>query len=493
MALVEPRRLSFSEVTQEQMNRLPQYHVGRRLRTSNWAGLFNALDGVVLEDYKVQERRALRNLFLRTVHLDEPDLLRVVDLPPGTNLEPPQVNVNLLRNGSFELRSRPDRVADFWTHSGVVEVQSVALFGATSPALTPASGATSRISQIVKQDAWNGGESRTFSAWYRINTWAGGTIPSSSHGLLVTVTYGTGATQTFRAAFAAHTSDQWRRVTLTVTPTVAVVSYEVKLETARSASFNLTVPVRLDAVQAEANSTATVWQPNLFDSPNWFFQRVLTPVHFDGPVPIFVTDTLRDFYYEAIPTRVELLEVRDLRSDADRRGGFGEALDFHHLRWAFTWDVDPAVNKIRRIGLDPQDIYGSFDLSLFTGTEDGERFEEGAAGLTYRCATQFQRWLWVVHQTRDLNGNTIMALSMADPRVPFPSPTHYEAKMTLPLPLSPGDYHRVEFQFEDPQHLYISTPITEYVLRLYYDYAIINTRTLQTFFREKYASLALVR
>lgn len=85
------------------MNRLPQYHVGRRLRTSNWAGMFNALDGVVLEDYRLQEQRAFRNLFLRTVHLDEPDLLRVVNLPSGTNLEPLQTNVNLLRNGSFEL------------------------------------------------------------------------------------------------------------------------------------------------------------------------------------------------------------------------------------------------------------------------------------------------------------------------------------------------------------------------------------------------------
>lgn len=475
------------------MNRLPQYHVGRRLRTSNWAGMFNALDGVVLEDYRLQEQRAFRNLFLRTVHLDEPDLLRVVNLPSGTNLEPLQTNVNLLRNGSFELRSRPDRVADFWSHVGTVEVQSVALFGARSPVLIPVLDETARISQTIKRDAWNVGESRTFSAWYRIATWAGGTVPSSSHGLLIEVTYGDGSTQTFRTAFETHTSDQWRRITLVVTPTRTVAFYIVKLETVRSLGFNIGVPVRLDAVQAENGTTATVWQPNLFDSPNWFFQRVLAPVHFDGPVPIFLTDALRDFYYEAVPTRTEIFEVRHVLSDADRRGGFGEALDFHRMRWPTTWDVDPVTNKIRRVGLDPQDIYASYDLSLFTGTEDGERFDESVAGLTYRSVTGFQRWLWIIHEMLDLNGNTIMALSVAEPRTPFPFPTHLEAKYTLPLPLDPGDYHRVEFQFEDPQFLYLSSPTKEYVLRLFADYAIINPRTFQAFFREQYGSLALVR
>ena len=50
-----------------------------------------------------------------------------------------------------------------------------------------------------------------------------------------------------------------------------------------------------------------------------------------------------------------------------------------------------------------------------------------------------------------------------------------------------------QFRFEDPQHLYVSTGSHEYVLRLFYDYAIIDQLALKVLFREKYNTLALVR
>ena len=106
----------------------------------------------------------------------------------------------------------------------------------------------------------------------------------------------------------------------------------------------------------------------------------------------------------------------------------------------------------------------------------------------------FQRWLWVIHEMLDLNGVNRVMLSVVDPRVPFPAPDHYESKYTLQLPLPVGlDYHNVQFRFEDPQHLYVATASHEYVLRLFYDYAIIDELNLRAIFREKYDSLALVR
>jgi hypothetical protein len=484
----------FSEQTQEQNNRLPQFHAGRRKRDSNWASIVNAIDGATLEDFNVQAARAFRNQFLRTVHLDEPDLLRVVDLPQGVDLTPRQTNFNILRNSSFELRSRPDKVADWWEHTGTVAVSSPALFGGVTPSLTPAASETASIQQEVKTDPWNIGESRTFSAWYRIASWAGGTLHAARHGLIVTVTYGDGSTQDFRTAFASDTNDEWRRLTLTVTPTKAVAFFTLKFETIRSGIFNIDVPIYIDAVQAEEGTTATVWRPNLFDGPHWFASTFFTPVNFDGPTPIFVTDSLRDFFYEAVPLRAELFDIRTLTSAADRRGGFGEAVDFHKLRWPYTWDVDTTNNKVRRIGLEPLDIYGLFDLSFFTGTSDGAKFEEDVSDLTYRCVAGFQRWIWVIHEMLDLNGVNRVMLSVVDPRVPFPAPDHYEAKYTLQLPLPVDlDYHSAQFRFEDPQHLYVATSSHEYVLRLFYDYAIIDELAFRVLFREKYDSLALVR
>lgn len=494
MALVDPQAYFFSEETQALNNRLPQWHKGRRLRDSNWAQLTSVFDGMGLEDYKTEERRALRNLFIQTAHLDEPDLLGQVQLPEGTSLTPKENNVNLLRNGSFESRARIDRVGDYWEHSGTVAVLGGALFGGRTPALTPTASETVRISQTVRRDPWNSGESRSFSAWYRIPTWVGGTIPSTSHGLLVIVTYGDGSTQTFRAAFAVHTSDAWRRIMLTVTPTRPVVEYTVRFETIRSAIFNISVPIRLDAVQAQRGSEVTTYEDNLNDQPNWFRPRLRSPIGFDTTVPVFVTPAMREFYYEAVPTRVQLFRQLARASSADRRGGVGQAVDFYRQRWAFTWTVNTVTNKIQRIGLNPQDDYGSFDLAFFTGTSTGPKFEDAVSGVTFRSLAGFQRWLWVIHQAPDLNGNIVMALSIVDPRVPFPAPAYYEAVQTLQLPLPTGlDYLHTEFRFEDPQHLYVQTSTQEYVLRLFYDYAIIDAESLRVFFRERYDSIALTR
>lgn len=495
MALVDPRETHWSEETQRIANKLPQYHAGRRLKTSNWSMVMNDLFGRTLHDYRDQEERAFRSLFIQTARMDEPDLVRDVFLPQGTDLTPPDVNINLLRNSSFELRSRPDKVADYWSHTGTVKVEAPSFFGETSVVLEPGPVSTASITQTISNDVWQGNTSRVFSAWYRIASWSGGVLPTNSHGIVVNVTYTDGTTNTFSQAFDTHTNDEWRRVQLTVTPSKAVATYDVVLETVRSALWNIDVPIRLDAVQVELNTSASTWRPHLSDRPHWFVSDAVAPVHFDAAAPIFVTDELRDFYYHAIPTRASFKRVRAFSVPTNRGGGIGESVDFFGDRWAFRWDIDTTNNKIRKIGINPQDIYASYDLSFFTGTDTGEKYEEDLGGVTFRCVTQFQRWLWVIHEMTGLDGNPTLCLSLADPLTPYPSPDHLESKYTLELPGLPEgiDYTRVSIQLQDPQHLYVSDGTNEYALRLYYDYAMLEPRTLRAFMREKYSPLALVR
>jgi hypothetical protein len=494
VALVDPRTVFFSEQTQVLNNQLPQWHAGRRKRTSNWAQLTNRWLGMQLEDYKRQEILAFRNQFLQTAFLGQLDIIQRAQLPQGVNLLPRQVNTNGLANSAFFNRARPDRVADYWNHSGTVTVGTPALAGATSVALEPTLGTTSRIYQEVKFDAWTKDQSRTFSAWYRIASWAGGVIPATSHGLIVFVTHADGTTATFRAAFAQDTGDKWRRITLSVTPTKDVATYEVRLETARSGAFDISVPVRLDMVQAQQGTIASSWEPNLFDRPNWFFSDFRSPLEFDTETPVYVTDSLRDFDFDAVPTRVQLLRSTSTVTTPVRQGGAGVATDFFKQEWVFTWEIDTTTGKIRKVGVEPKDIYAAFDISFFTGTGDGPKFEEDVAGLTYRSIAAYGRWLFVVHEMVGLDGNPQVVLSVLDPLVNYPSPSHLESKLTIPLPLPAGvDYHIAEFRLEDPQHLYINSPTTEFVLRLKYDYAMLDTENLQAFFRERYNSLALLR
>jgi hypothetical protein len=228
---------------------------------------------------------------------------------------------------------------------------------------------------------------------------------------------------------------------------------------------------------------------------SWYRLRwACTGIGFDGPVPIFITNSAREFSQEAVPTRVELASTSDVPSTADRRGGFAEATDFYGDSWFYTWTVDTNANKIQRIGLSPADLFEAVDISFFTGRAVGRRFEEDVASLTYRTVAGTSRWLFVIHEMLGLNGETIVALSIVDPRIPFPAPDHYESKHTIQLPLDVGlDYHRAEFRFEDPQHLYVSTSAQEYVLRLFYDYAIVEPLSLRVFFRELYTGLALTK
>jgi hypothetical protein len=401
-------------------------------------------------------------------------------------------NVNKLRNSAFYLRSRPDKVGDAWDHTGTVTVDSVALFGATSPSLRPAALATASIAQTINTDPWAGESSRTFSAWYRIESWAGGTVPSSSHGLLVTVTYADATTQTFRTALDSDTDDEWKRVVLTVTPTQPVAEYTVSIATVRSAAFDITVPVRIDGFMAHSGEAARAWQPQIFDRPNWFTTSLAPTFQLDASYPVFITTTLADFYQHAVPTRSELYKIDQSVNEANRGGGIGTTTDFFKVRYSYTWDVDTTNNKIRKIGVDPQDIYALFDLGFFTQNDDGNVFETEVAGLTYRCVTLFGRWLWVVHDMVDLEGNTVTALSICDAQVPYPSPSYLESVYTMTLPVTAGlDYHKLEIRYEDPQHLYLSTPTDEFVVRLKYDYGMVDPNTYEVFLRESYDSLAL--
>ena len=385
-------------------------------------------------------------------------------------------------------------MADYWDHTGQAYVSTPAFFGATSAVLQPSANSTAEICQTITRDSWEKASHRTFSAWYRIAQWAGAAAPAI-HSLTVIVTYADATTEEFRSALAPHTDDKWRRVSLTVLPTKDVSKYTVRIGTANTTTFLLSVPVHIDAVQAERSQTATTWQARISDVPHWFRRTTLArPLVLDAEQPIFFTDEIREFWLEAVPTRATLFEKRDEPSDPSRGGGAGEAIDFHKRSWGFRWDIDTLNNKIRRIGVNPADIYALHDISLFTGFDTGDRYEEDVSGMTYRCVTANDRWLFVVHDMVNSVGNTVVALSVCDPRIPYPSPSHLESKYTIQLPLLPGiDYHSAVFRFEDPQHLYVGTTTTEFVLRLYYDYAMVDPRTLRIFLREKYDTLALTR
>ncbi len=494
MAIVNPKVGFFSEETQKINNWLPLWHAGRRLRTSNWASIVNSLVGEQLDDLRKQQERGFRNLYIQTAHLDELDIIRRVELRANTEFLPKTTEVNKLINGNFALRGRPDKVANYWSHSGTVEI-AAGLFGTRSVRLLPAEDETSQISQtITTRDIWGVGDIRTFSCWYRIPTWDGGTIPSDSHGIKATVTYHDGTTETFRQAFQTHTSGQWQRASLTVTADKSIQDWTVLIETKRSASFQITAPVDVDGVQVQEGSNATPWEPHFADKPFWFKSLEILPISVDADCDVFLTNDIRDFHYEAVPTRVDLVTTRTVASDANRGGGISTLTDFDRNRWLAQWIVDTSQNKILLEGIQPQDEYAVMDISLFVGTASGPKFEEGVAGLTYRCATGFGYWLWVVHEMTGLDGNPQVALSICSPRLPFPSPDYIESVYTLPLPIDAGvDYHSIEFRLEDPQHIYISTSSEEYVLRLYYDYGMIDTQTYEMFLKEHYTNIAVVK
>lgn len=492
MAHIEPTateneaRIGYhSSVTQEIVNQLPMWWSGRRLRTSKYNQIVNYLAGTQIADLVSRNDDAFVGGVLALADANVPDILLKYQVPASVGLREDYVSRNLLVNGSFKLRTNPYLVADNWTYSGTIQYQT-GLFNNTAVAMDPTAG-LAYLRQELYLDI-PAGKKLCASCYYRIPTWAAaGAVVPTGHGITFTVRYKDGTTSVGYAQFAAHTQGEWKRVQtyLTLTANIDLITFQV--QTFTTAGFAINQQVVVDGCQVEQAQRASQWEPSRLDSPHYVGFSDSPPVDFEAEHLLYYTDALRDFWYRAEPTRTGVTYSRTNEIVSSATAGTETLTDYFGEDWDCTFSH--SGNKVKKIGITcPDEEYGSYDLAFY----NPRGFYETGYTYTIQALTWFADRIWLVINTRNIPENTMTAiLCTVDPRVPSPEPDYLEVTAAISMPDVPLDIDRMEFRYEDQQHIYLGNATTEYRVRVYYDYYMVDTQTYMAYFREQYDQLVL--
>ena len=504
MAEYEPKAGWYSRWTQKIANSLPSWNKIRRQRDSVGQTLINAIAGKHVEHTWDEMERAVRNRYPGTIEVDQPDLVTRVSLSRSLNLNSATKVYNRLFNSSFEIWPNQAEIPQYWRYAGdaTVEVVDEGFVGNRALRLSAALNESVTIYQDMER-AIPAGQEWTFSAWYSITSALSLTVPASGFGLEAVGYLVDNTTETLRSPFLADTDGNAKKVSLTGSFTKYVTKVRVSLVVTHTPSFTFTDAVVVDLVQAEEGVVATSWRPHFLD--NWphvdIFSKISPLWLEDGNRTQFV-ESLKDFWIRAMPTRLTYAQQITDSGPADSApaavggitsygttGRFVET-DFHKEDWLYTIEAYSAAGtpKLRMIGTDVPDILGTFDLAF----RNWRNWYEEDTSIEIEAITYFSGRVWVVHKKNDLLGVQKRYLSVVDPKTPWPRPSYLEAPITLELttPSLGTLITRVEFRYDDQQHIYIGDGLDTYVYTLHYDYFMINDRSL--ILREDPSSISII-
>jgi hypothetical protein len=493
MAEHEPKAGWYSRWTQKTVNGLPDWNAIRQRRDSVGQQLVNAGWGKAIEHARDEAERALRNKFIGTVEINQPDLITKVDIPRSIALNQPTAIQNWAHNSSFEIWPNQADLPLYWrmTGSGTPEVVSSGFIGARALSLSTGYGQDFVVYQDIEIDI-PAGQTWTFSAWHTTDNALGLSAPATGFGLEITGYLVDNTTEVLTAAFTPDTGGIPIKVAVTGSFTLAVSKVRVSMRLARTPGFDFGSNVIVDLLQMEEGDVASPWQPHPLDNwPHVLIHNLLPPVWLEsGDRAQFVED-MHDFWLRALPTRAEHLKIIVDDGPADSSptavGGltsYGTAgrfieTDFFDHDWPYTVEAysQGGTHSLRMVGTDVPDILGVFGLAF----RNWRGWFEDDTGIEIEAITYFGGWLWVLHKADDFLGVRHRYLSAVDVKTPWPRPTYLEVPMTLELPTpSLGTtLTRLEFRHEDQQHIYIGDGLTTHVYTLHYDYFMIKGRVIR--------------
>lgn len=510
-----PRVNRYSAETQKTCNNLPFHSKIRRERSSVGQSLINATFGAHAGDVRKSVNMFMRDHFVTLASLDQPDIYYSTELDPHIQLARPESTVNLLHNSSFEIWTNELRLPDWWfaSHDDLVDVASDGIIGDRCISFNLTAGSSADIWQVVptrlgnypssaffseetplfEQAEWplKQGIEMVFSVWYM--------VPDHDGSVDITLRLDvechsrTGALTTYSTALSENTAGVWRRGYVAVTLPYDCDLIWVNAEGINGTISDFPVPIYIDACQFEFGTLPTLWEPHINDRP---FHLDTLNIHDPAPVVSehghraqFV-ETIEDFWF-ALPTRLELICTEVPETVDPGRAGYTYEVDFWKKTWTTEWVIDD--NDIVKRGIPEQaaDQYGRY---LLAPTTHYGTYEDALFGMpVLHALTYFRDKLWIVATLFNWTGTPDMYLFVANPDTPWPEPEYLEVPLVLRLRDWPGGTPvRVEFKYEDQQHIYITTATDEYCYRLYYDYFMINELKKRAFFRENLGTVSIL-
>jgi hypothetical protein len=297
-----PRATHYASETQRIANQYPTWTKIRRERDSN-GQYFLGSPGRILQDINDNLEQMLRDRFLTLANTDEPDQMRMVELPVVEDLKYPTVVENELFNSSFELITSHDRLPDYWRSEGNGSVTVCAgLLGATGIQLQVGTDQFAAVYQEVEESI-RAGVPWCFYIWH-VSEATGLTAPATGFGLEVVGTRGDASTETLRVAFTPDTNGYQRLAVVLGSFSQDVVKWKFRVVVTNSASFRITTPVVVDIAMASPGQLVKAWRPNPFDTyPYLNYYDGLAPVVVEHPRRAQFVERIPDFWDKAIPTR----------------------------------------------------------------------------------------------------------------------------------------------------------------------------------------------
>jgi len=481
----EPRQGYNASMSQRIVNDLPMWHAGRRLRTSNFYKILNALFGKQAEEFSIDNTDSFIDSYLDLVNTDAPDIILKSVVPANIEIrELEHLSRNLIQNGAFRIRTSPHLIGDGWEYSGTV-ILGVGYIGNTCPVITNSTGGY--VQQTMYVDIPTGTPLCASTA-YKIATWSGGTSTTDTgHALTMTVYYRDATTAVATGLFDAHTAGGWEQKFTTLTTTKPAYKILFKISTGSTATFPITSNLFLDACMLEQATKPSQWMPSRLDIPHYLEGTDPAPVDFDAEYPLYYVDNLKDFWHKAVPTRAGIALTRTNTISAATGVGQVKLVDFFEEEWLAEFDI--SGNKIRKIGITcAGEVYGSYDLAFINYRG---RYEVGHT-YTIKALAYYHDQLWAIVDRGANLSEHLLVLCLINPNVPSPEPDYLEVIAAVELEGVPLNIDRMEFRKYDQQHIYVGNATSEYRLRLYYDYYMFDSNTYASYLREEYDELVLL-
>jgi hypothetical protein len=473
----------------------------RRLSTSNAQAYLN-IPAQHIEHLFGQAQQQLEGQYLELAGVYEPDQLRRFQLPAHVPLESPTEIDNWLLNSSFEIVSSEDRIADYWRAEGTGQVAMTSgIIGAKAIQIvcTPGQWAGVYQEQDIEIQA---GEKFVFQGWYHTSG-AGLTAPVSGFGLEAIGYRADATTETLQASFDVDTGGNPRRLVLRGSFSQRVTKVKFRAIVTSSVAFPMITPVVIDAMLFDRSDTPKEWAPFPLDHPPYVrLPRILGPVVIESGTRVQYVELMRNFWTEAVPTRVGQPRLMWSGGTLDPtpapgadgfavygEGGTFTEVDFWDKEWTGIWQAgyQGSTPGIRGLGDDAPDVWGPWDIGFLNWRN---WFEDGQTWVP-EAMTAFGNKLAVVLQKQDQLSQWKRFLLIVEPKQPRPYKTFLRAVAMLELPglsLSTS-ISRAEFRRSDYQWLYLGNGRSEWAFRLYYDYFMIDFGGKRLITREDYGDL----
>jgi len=487
VSLVESHKdPSWDPETQRFANFLPKFHVGRRLRRSNWQRFMNGIASAHSEAIKDQ-KRALNSTYLHLVPLDEPTSVGLSYVDEDKLLAEKDEGANLISNPTFTLLRSPIGEPQDWALTGdwILDTQ-VSLFGHHSLKNVLPEGEMVTAVQRIEIDV-PANEVLTLGLLYKT------ALPSNTPPLTdvdfsieLSLLYEDGDQEQATRILRPGTNDHWSLETLNVTTSKPLKRLYVVVVLEGQSGIS-PFPFTLGGIQLRKSSSFGSFsygrtEPYLLNQPS---TNALEPSK-----EVWFTESLKEFSYELIPTRISL-------PSAPLPGVYTRDFHIPDTYRLFVAHPDSAVIGFReeagKIGMwitVPQELLHTFNVAFY---DQGMGSYLEAEGFHVEKVRFHNNRLWAIGYFEDaaaaepfvnigefeqfgspVDGDDrlryLLIINHLPPAVPI---SYLEVVNSYPLINLDINDEILELLFSDSDGrlVYYRTASEEYYSRLYYDYA----------------------